>query len=77
MGKRKTLFQRLIQQHDLRCGARTKKNGTPCKCRPVSLTTGNGRCKWHGGMSTGPKTAEGRARSLANLKPFQKPKQSE
>ena len=28
----------------------------------------NGRCKLHGGMSTGPKTAEGKARALANLK---------
>jgi len=28
----------------------------------------NGRCKFHGGMSTGPKTSEGRARALANLR---------
>jgi hypothetical protein len=28
----------------------------------------NGRCRFHGGLSTGPKTAEGRARALLNLK---------
>ena len=43
------------------CGARTRK-GTPC----VALGSGRGgRCRNHGGMSTGPKTPEGRARSLA------------
>jgi hypothetical protein len=40
------------------CGARTRQDGHPCKCRALR----NGRCKLHGGMSTGPKTAEGRAR---------------
>jgi hypothetical protein len=39
------------------CGARTRK-GTPCRARVVS---GKGRCRLHGGCSTGPKTAEGRA----------------
>lgn len=46
------------------CGARTRK-GTPCQCRKLLR---KGRCKRHGGASTGPKTAEGRARALANLK---------
>ena len=41
-----------------RCGAKTRK-GTKCRAKPVP---GNRRCKFHGGMSTGPKTAEGRAR---------------
>ena len=40
------------------CGATTRK-GTPCKCQAV---LGRTRCKLHGGMSTGPKTAEGRAK---------------
>lgn len=40
------------------CGARTRLDGHPCK--RMALT--NGRCPNHGGMSTGPKTAEGRAR---------------
>ncbi len=40
------------------CGARTRK-GTPCKARCVA---DRGRCRLHGGLSSGPKTAEGRAR---------------
>lgn len=49
---------------NLSCGARTS-SGKPC--RMTALFT-NGRCIWHGGKSTGPKTPEGRARSLENLK---------
>jgi hypothetical protein len=37
-----------------RCGAKTRR-GTPCQCPAM----GNGRCRLHGGLSTGPKTAEG------------------
>lgn len=40
------------------CGAKTRK-GTPCRCKSEA---GKRRCKFHGGLSTGPKTAEGRAR---------------
>jgi hypothetical protein len=39
-----------------RCGARTRK-GAPCRAKALPRKT---RCKFHGGMSTGPKTAEGR-----------------
>jgi hypothetical protein len=45
------------------CGARTRA-GTPCK--RVDLYR-NGRCKLHGGLSTGPKTLEGRRRSALNI----------
>jgi len=41
-----------------RCGARTRR-GTLCKCLPVE---GRRRCRLHRGASTGPKTADGRAR---------------
>ena len=44
-----------------RCGARTKA-GAPCQ-RPAVKRTG--RCARHGGKSTGPRTAEGRARIAA------------
>jgi hypothetical protein len=37
-----------------RCGAKTR-HGTACKCPAMT----NGRCRLHGGLSTGPKTAEG------------------
>lgn len=50
----------------LRCGAKTRK-GTPCKA-PVVWWRGSIRCKLHGGMSTGAKTPEGKARALSNLK---------
>src|SRR5262249_35426712 len=42
------------------CGAKTRKNGEPC--RSVAIRP-NGRCKWHGGLSTGPRTAEGYERA--------------
>ena len=37
-----------------RCGAKTRR-GTPCRCPAMA----NGRCRLHGGLSTGPRTAEG------------------
>jgi len=39
-----------------RCGAFARSTGQPCKAKALT----NGRCKNHGGMSTGPKTLEGR-----------------
>jgi len=42
-----------------RCGARTR-NGTPCRCPAVRSKK---RCRLHGGLSTGPTTAAGLARS--------------
>jgi hypothetical protein len=47
------------------CGGIGRRSGKPCKS---SALYANGRCKWHGGLSTGPKTPEGKARSLANLR---------
>ena len=48
-----------------RCGAKTRR-GTACQ-RPANKK--NGRCRLHGGASTGAKTEEGRARiSAANLR---------
>src|SRR5919112_149489 len=41
-----------------RCGARNRAGGS---CRAPAMT--NGRCRSHGGKSTGPKTAEGLERS--------------
>ena len=45
-------------------GARTRA-GTPCKRKDLY---GNGRCRLHGGLSTGPRTEEGKRRSAANGK---------
>ncbi|HEO1402485.1 TPA: hypothetical protein VAH73_002238 [Legionella pneumophila] len=45
------------------CGAKTRK-GKPCQAPPVwnhnRDCAVNGRCKLHGGLSTGPKTEAGR-----------------
>ncbi len=47
---------------DLRCGAKTRA-GTPCKLNSIYS---NGRCKFHGGLSTGAKTKEGKAKVAKN-----------
>jgi hypothetical protein len=52
-----------------KCGAYARSTGQPCRAKALD----NGRCRNHGGMSTGPKTPEGKVRSLANLKQYQKP----
>ena len=44
------------------CGARTRK-GEAC----IAPSMPNGRCRMHGGLSTGPKTPEGKQRSLDAL----------
>ena len=44
-----------------RCLAKTRQ-GTPCQNPAIK---GPGRCKLHGGKSTGPRTAAGRARVAA------------
>ena len=40
-----------------RCGAKNRR-GSPCQCPAMA----NGRCRLHGGLSTGPKTLAGIAR---------------
>ena len=44
-----------------RCLAKTRQ-GTPCHNPAIRS---RGRCKLHGGRSTGPRTPEGKARSIA------------
>ena len=44
-----------------RCGAKTRRS-TPCQ-RPANKR--NGRCRLHGGASTGPRTKEGLAKIAA------------
>lgn len=44
------------------CGAKTRA-GTPCKQKGIYI---NGRCKLHGGLSTGPTTEEGKKIAAAN-----------
>lgn len=60
-------FAKLVKQEPVRCAAKTRK-GTSCKIYAMP----NGRCRLHGGLSTGPKTAEGRAKAMTNLKQYRK-----
>lgn len=46
------------------CDAKTRA-GTPCKRKDIYC---NGRCKFHGGMSTGARTPEGKSRQLEGYK---------
>jgi hypothetical protein len=39
-----------------RCGAHARSTGEPCEAKAMR----NGRCRLHGGLSTGPKTERGR-----------------
>lgn len=43
-----------------RCGAGSKRSGEPCR---APACRGKRRCRFHGGKSTGPRTAEGLERS--------------
>ena len=49
------------------CGARTR-SGTACKCKALVTKRGKLRCRLHGGLSSGPKTPEGRARISAAMR---------
>lgn len=49
---------------ELTCGARTRA-GTPCKRKDLYRS---GRCKFHGGLSTGPTSEKGKRRSAENGK---------
>jgi len=42
------------------CGAKNRR-GLPCQCKRVFR---GGRCKFHGGLSTGPRTPEGKERAI-------------
>lgn len=50
------------------CGARNRR-GEPCACKQLFRS---GRCRYHGGLSTGPKTPEGKARVKLNLPHFRR-----
>jgi hypothetical protein len=42
-----------------KCGAHARSSGRPCEAPAMR----NGRCRFHGGKSTGPRTPEGLERS--------------
>ena len=45
------------------CGAKRRRVDETC----LNLPLANGRCKWHGGLSTGARTPEGMERAIQNL----------
>ena len=54
----------------VRCGAKRHRDGEPCQ---ALSEPGKRRCRFHGGRSTGPRTPEGKARALANLRQGSQP----
>ena len=58
-----------VEIHDMTCGAKTRA-GTPCKRTDIWR---NGRCKYHGGMSTGPTTIEGKKKASQNWRKKRSP----
>lgn len=57
----------LRPQERVVCGARRHRDGQPCQAKSEP---GKRRCRFHGGRSTGPCTAAGKARALANLRQY-------
>jgi hypothetical protein len=55
-------------KYRLQCQTINKQNKLPCKASGILMKNGNVRCRMHGGWSTGPKTPEGKAKALLNLK---------
>lgn len=51
-----TILKGCGMQQKIKCGAYARSTGNPCQAKAMT----NGRCKNHGGLSTGPKTPEGR-----------------
>lgn len=66
--KRRSLQEIIFDKHLKRtCGAKTRK-GTPCQAKMLyTMKNGQRRCRNHGGLSTGPRTPEGKAKVLENL----------
>jgi len=51
-----TNLKEVVMRQKIKCGAYARSTGQPCQAKALT----NGRCKNHGGMSTGPTTLEGR-----------------
>jgi hypothetical protein len=58
---KKTLFTGGGKIQCLRCTAKGNRTGVQCG-RPALKSSKTQKCQYHGGRSTGPKTAEGKAR---------------
>lgn len=67
-GSRTALPQAPAAAQRVACGARRHRDGKPCQSKSEP---GKKRCRFHGGRSTGPRSPEGRARAIANLRQYQ------
>lgn len=67
-GSRTPLPQAPAAAQRVACGARRHRDGKPCQSKSEP---GKKRCRFHGGRSTGPRSPEGRARAIANLRQYQ------
>ena len=59
--------------HKIQCESFTRGSNytKQCRCKGYyQKTSKKYRCKFHAGMSTGPRTLEGRLKSIKNLKNF-------
>ena len=59
--------------HKIQCESFTRGSNytKQCRCKGYyQKTSKRWRCKFHAGMSTGPRTIEGRLKSIKNLKNF-------
>lgn len=71
---RKCIYEHKKRQYDIQegqagpCGAK-KKNGQQCKAKAIY---GSGRCRHHGGKSTGPRTIDGKIKSLSMLAQYRR-----
>ncbi len=68
--RKPTVLGRWQTNPDWFCGARTQA-GTSCRMPAIF---DNGRCKWHGGCSTGPKSEAGKEQSRINGRKGGRPK---
>lgn len=67
-GRRAMLKGEKVRMHSSRrvvCEAKRHRDGQPCQAKSEP---GKRRCRFHGGRSTGPRTDEGKAKALGNLK---------
>jgi len=54
----------------IQCQARRKYDGKQCQAKGIKTKKGSYICRLHGGLSTGPKTIEGKIKSLQKLKQY-------
>ena len=62
----------MVAAKDGYCSAKTRR-GTPCRRKDLYHS---GRCRLHGGLSSGPRSSEGKSRSSKNGKLGGRPKKA-